>query len=245
MSLVKPDFTPPFFSEEIEPVTLQVVLLGSDGVVIASDTCRVGSNPRFRVTDSISKIVVKSSLAYTFAGDDASRAVGEAVVDATQSHELSVNLIDEIANKVLKKYKRSVRPELREAYRKTIFVQAEDHGFSIWSATYGARKLKVERHQPWQGKCSVYGGDESNPALYVYEYYYKQYPVTNVSALKKMSAHVILTARAFASTVNGLEIVVGSSNGFASVSTDEISRLRELSYAIHEANHNHFVEDRV
>ena len=61
-------------------MTLQVVLLGSDGVVIASDTC-VASRPEWMdVTDSDSKMVVKPRFVCTFTGDDCAKSIAMAVV---------------------------------------------------------------------------------------------------------------------------------------------------------------------
>lgn len=81
-------------SEECEPVTLQVVLLGSDGIIIASDTCAANFNPPYlNFTDSVSKIIVTPRLVYTFAGDSCARDIGAAVASKAGTSQLSVDIV--------------------------------------------------------------------------------------------------------------------------------------------------------
>lgn len=233
---------------ECDPVTLQVVLLGSDGIVIASDTCATNFNPRSRIstTDAVSKIVTQSRLVHTFAGDECAKQVGAAVAhEVTQSEQvLSAELIEGIANKTLKEWRESSGRDCVD-YRKIIWVQAKDARLTIWSAVcddrageFVAKPLQID----YEGKCRAFAGNECNQARYIVEHYYDKYPLRNVSSLKKMAAHLILTGGVFNGGVNGLQMTVGNSNGFEPVSVDEIHRLAELSRLIHNHNDSHFKE---
>jgi hypothetical protein len=231
-------------------MTLQVVLLGSDGVVIASDTCveRIKPGRNSRITDSDSKIVIVPGLAYTFAGDECAKEVGAAVAKtiAETSEPLPYNFIDEASNRALEEYKITVGSEFSDTYRKIIWVQAESERFAIWSAFYDCRDRTFVLLTPdvkVDGKCRVFAGDEFNLARYIVEHYYDKdkYALRNVSSLKKLVAHMILTGNIFNSAcVSGLEIVVGNSKGFTWVPREEIQALADVSRRIHEENDSYF-----
>lgn len=230
--------------EECEPVTLQVVLRGSDGVVIASDTCKANVGPRgFRSTEPVSKIrMVNSTLVYTFAGDDCARDVGAAVAEAANTAKtLSNEFIDEVSNKALAKYK----TDAREIYRKIIWVKAENAGFEVFSAFYRGGRFVADTHpEDSDGRCNVYAGDDVNLATYIVERYYKRYPLRRISSLKKLAAHMILTGETFSGSVSGLEMVASNSNGFEWVPREEIQELVSLSNRIHEENDFRFKGDQ-
>jgi hypothetical protein len=238
-------------SEECAPVTLQVVLLGSDGVVIASDTCAVNFNPRhpsFRTTDIISKIVVESQLVYTFAGDECAKKVGAAVAHQLREHSepLSAELIEKVANGTLDEWRRNSCGNDRVDYRKNIWVQNTDARFAIWFALHNERDGKFEAVScpvSYDGKGRVFAGDESNPARYIVERYYDKCPTRDISSLKRLAAHVILTGKTFSSNVSGLEMVVGNSNGFEWVPSEEIQELVNLSSRIHEESNRSFLAE--
>jgi hypothetical protein len=232
-------------------MTLQVVLFGRDGgVVIASDTCveRIKPGRNSRITDSGSKIVIVPGLAYTFAGDECAKEVGAAVAKkiAETSKPLPYDFIDEASNRALEEYKITVGSEFSETYRKIIWVQTESDRFAIWSSFYDSRDRKFVLLTPdvkFDGKCRVFAGDEFNLARYIVEHYYDKdkYSLRNVSSLKRLAAHMILTGNTFNSAcVNGLEIVVGNSEGFTWVPREEIQALAELSRRIHEENDSYF-----
>jgi hypothetical protein len=241
-----------YLSEECEPVTLQVVLLGSDGIVIASDTCATNFNPQVtnrtnaRTTEDVQKItIVDSKFVYMFAGDECAKTVGAAVARAVGENPecLSAAHIDEISKSTLDLYRENSVPRDRVDYREVIWFQVKDGGFIIWSAVCNDRDGQFVT-QPSQvvlgNKRKFLAGDKSNPALYIVEHYYDKYPLRNVSSLKRLAAHAILTGGAFSANVRGLEMVVGNSKGFERVPSDEIRELETLSGTIHEENNRHF-----
>ena len=124
-------------------MTLQVVLLGSDGIVDASDRCvesyRPDRNPIYRFTDSVSKIVVNTKLVYSFAGDNCGKEIGATVAKeaADTQKPLSSDFIDEASNRALKEYRETAREwfskHSQESHLGSNGMVLE---FSIWSARY-------------------------------------------------------------------------------------------------------------
>lgn len=221
--------------EEI-PMTLQLVIAGTDGIVVASDTCietlRVGHTLRF--TDSGSKIVNSDSrFLYTFAGDDVSKDVGKVLAAHNWEQTPPSNeSLEQLANGVL-----SEDGELFDwhQYRKVLLVEKQGPPFRVWVLRYDERQKKFQSslcEPDGEGKCSVFAGDEHNCARYYVEHFYKraEYPVKSVSNIKRLAAHVILTGSVFNPCgVNGLEMVVGTAGGFTEISKEEIKEMTAWS----------------
>ena len=221
-------------------MTLQVVLRGSDGVVIASDrSVSLQLNP-IAFTDRNSKLVVKSRFVCTFAGDDCAKYISTELVEAKKDDsvfESSANFIEAV-NGALRKYKEGQWPFFKTQPRKILWVQFGSPEFTIWAATYWAC---TESFELCDNSDSVFAGDEANPARYFVEHYYRKNPMKTVSGLKKMAAHVILTGHIFNSGgVDGLEMVIGNSGGFTQVSSEERQELEKISRKIHAANDAYF-----
>jgi hypothetical protein len=232
-------------------MTLQVVLQGSDGIVIASDTCveRVKQpQGNFRIADFYSKIVVADKLAYTFSGDDCAKEVGAAVAQAVSESPqkiLSAELIYDVSTAALKNWRKSCGND-RTDYRKIIWVQAKDDKFIILAACCNDRAGEFEVLTPDiqpDGKCRAIAGDEFNKARYIVECYYDKdaYSLRTVSSLKTLAAHVILTGSVFNSAgVGGLEMVVGKSGHFTWILQEDRQKLEDVSRKIHAANDSYF-----
>ena len=233
-------------SEELPPMTLQVVLRGRDGVVIASDTC-VSSRPEeMDVTDSNSKMVVKPRFVCTFAGDDCAQSIATEITAEVGDFgfENSTTFIEKV-NESLRKYIAGPRLFRQSEYRKLLWIQILNSSeIVIWAASYCCEvNGPVFNLIAPQIQNTIFAGNEGNPARYFVEHYYKKNSMKTVSGLTKMAAHVILTGHIFNSAgVNGLEMVVGNSNGFVPVPLEEIQDLAKLSRAIHEGNDSHFTD---
>jgi len=235
-------------SGELEPVTFQVVLLGGDGVVIASDTRAMNFDPQHfvRTTDTVSKIVVvEPHLVYIYAGDGCAKKVGAAVaLDVKRGQPLSKERIEEVSNSTREEYWKSRQMDDRVDSRKIAWVQRADRGFAIWSATGRSREMNFEvtKHEEnHDGKCRIFAGDEFNQARYIVEHYYDKYPLRNISGLKRLAAQTILTGELFNNAgVGGLEMVVGTCSGFARIPAREIQELAELSRTLQNEIDVHF-----
>lgn len=227
-------------ASEAPPVTLQVVLRGSDGVVIASDRL-VSSQPELiGFTDLSSKMVVKSRFVCTFAGDDCAKYISTRLVEKVgdSAFENSGQFIEAV-NSALDEYKGGRWSFPETGYRKILWVQSEHAAFTIWVATYWACTQNFELSD---NPDSVVAGHDANPARYFVEHYFKKNPpLKTVSGLKKMAAHVILTGHIFnPAGVDGLEMVFGDRNGFSRVRSEEIQELEKSSHEVHEKNDSYF-----
>jgi hypothetical protein len=167
-------------SEALAPMTLQVVLVGSDGIVIASDT-RATNSPQeiskaIQTTDEVQKIqIVNSGFVYLFAGDECAKKVGAAVARTVGESPncLSETLVRELSNNTLREYRR-LGPRDRVDYRKVIWIRAKDSGWEIWVAKCSDRDggFNVESAFVTSKKRAVFAGHEPNPARYIVEDYY-------------------------------------------------------------------------
>ena len=240
-------------SEALPPMTLQVVLIGNDGIVIASDT-RATNSPQeiskefkaIQTTDELQKIkLVNSRFVYLFAGDECAKMVGAAVarVVGESLDCLSETLVREISNSTLREYRR-LGPRDRVDYRKVIWVQAKEAGWGVWiakcldrDACFDVEFIFVNRR-----KLAFFAGHEPNPARYIVEDYYLEhkYPLRSVSSLKRMAAHVIVTGSKFSSNVRGLEMVFGVNNSFTQVSQDDLQTLINESDRLHAGINKYF-----
>jgi hypothetical protein len=220
-------------------MTLQVVLRGSDGVVIASDTC-VASRPKdMNVTDSNFKMVIKPRFVCTFAGDDCAQSIATEIVAKVGDlgFENSTKFIEEV-DLSLRKHEGGPGLFRQTQYRKILWIQILNGSeFAIWAASYccGVNGPVFELIAP-QVQDSIFAGDEGNPARYFVEHYYRKNPTKSVSRLKRLAAHVIRTGHIFNSAcVNGLEMVVGENGGFLQVPLDELQKIDNEISGIHPA----------
>jgi ATP-dependent protease HslVU (ClpYQ) peptidase subunit len=225
-------------------MTLQVVLRGSDGVVIASDTL-VSSQPKeMIVTDSNSKMMVKSRFVCTFAGDDCAKYIAMTMVAKAGDSGLEnpIQFITNV-NEALKDYKTKSGCFPKTQYRKILWVQALDCSeIAIWAASYWALNENFELIAPGHKLGSIFAGDEGNPARYFVEHYFKKNPVKPVSGLKKMAAHVIRTGHLFnPAGVHELEMVVGENGGFIKLRPDDLQPIDNAISGIHAAIDAYFV----
>lgn len=224
-------------SEE-PPVTLQVVLRGSDGVVVASDRLISLQADPIAFTDRNSKMVIKPRFVCTFAGDDCAKYISTKLAEkaADLVFESSGNFMDAVTA-ACDEYKGKWKFSETQP-RKILWVQFERPGFTIWAATYWACTQNFEL---CDNPNSVFAGHDTNPARYFVEHYYGKYPMKTVSGLKKMAAHVILAGHLFNSGgVDELEMAIGDSRGFTPVLPDELQELKNKSCEIHAANDAYF-----
>jgi hypothetical protein len=221
---------------EAPPMTLQVVLRASDGIVIASDRL-VSLQPAF--TDRNSKMVVKSQFVCTFAGDDCAKYICTKLAEKVgDSLFENAKVFLDTVNATLKEY--GARWHLPATVpRKLIWIQFNRPRFTIWTATYWAC---IGGFELCENPNSVFAGHDTSPARYFVEHYYQNNPMKfTVAGLKRMAAHVVLTGHIFnPSGVDGLEMVVGDSDGFRFVLPKELQELEDVSRDIHEKNDARF-----
>jgi len=197
------------------------------------------------VTDSDSKMVVKSRFVCTFAGDDCAKSIAMAIVAEAGDlgFENSAKFIEEV-KKSLGNHTNKPGLFRKTQYRKILWIQAlGGSAFSIWAASYcrGVNGPVFDLIAP-QVQNSIFAGNEGNPARYFVDHYYKKNPMKTVSGLKNMAAHVIRTGHIFNTAgVEGLEMVVGENGCFTKVQLDELQKIDNEISRIHAAIDAYFV----
>lgn len=212
-------------------MTLQVALVGTDGIVLASDklTAVSGSDvPRHSHLTSKLLFDRDQRLAIAHAGHQISETVARSVLSdpALVKERLSESRLESFASEVcnqdeLKPY--GWRGEL-------IIVSRDDLAHIIhldmraWSTGTAIPGMSV-RCRSVENK--ILAGDSLNSAVFFVENYYRREPSARLVFL---AAHVILSGGRLNSTgIEGLEIIRCTSQGFERLPDSEVTRLTERS----------------
>jgi 20S proteasome alpha/beta subunit len=218
-----------FISPEESPMTMQIGIVGSDCVVLASDL-QWFDETGTRVTYNSSKIVFDSTkgIAVGCSGSSISRIVQNRIVEdlAPNDFEFPYQPIKRIVQSVLTKV----------SYRDTqwlIVLDTKPRARLFSLQTQGSRPDLFDFIEV---SNKTYAGDAKNPAVFFSEAYYDRGPVEQ---LEMLAAHVILTApRLNNAGIGGLEILVCDKSGFRMLSPDKIQELEMRSSALHETIRN-------
>jgi 20S proteasome alpha/beta subunit len=202
-------------------MTMQIGMIASDGVIIASDrrwVDQTGVRHTFAaskvVLDSARGIAVGRSGSYLVSLAVADRIIAELVQSDSDIPRIS---IQNIANQVWNKTSR--HPS--ESIHCLVALNAKD-SHSLFSLQPGPDGLVCEN--VFDKMCT---GDLGNAALFFHEGYYTQRPI---SELKFLAAHIVLSAaRLNPIGVDGLEMVLCDANGIHSVSPGEIQEMKSRS----------------
>jgi 20S proteasome alpha/beta subunit len=230
---------PAVLSGEELPMTLQVALIGSEGVVIASD--RLGVSPptgRNTVDASslVSKIEWEKNFVCTFAGDDCVCRIAQRLANNIRKTTIfsDSSVFIKAVNDLLETHKIDWFCKSSQS-RKIIWSQTDGQNLRLWSATFDADTFVLVENENW-----IVAGHQGNPARYWIDHYYRQNEGQKKSTkgLKKLAAHMILTAKSLnTAAIEDLELVVGTAKGgFDKIKPSELDDLRKISEGIHEAN---------
>lgn len=220
-------------------MTMQVGMLGTDGIVLAGDrlnhfthsqdghfTSEDGDFTDVMTDDLIPKIITSETLAIAWSGLDLAKEVAMRIIEnpaALASPDRNVR----------------IRAIAREVY------EASDAGSSpgrkdselVIASTLDLKHLYSLTMRPGQSDLSernrVMAGHKANSAAFFLQRYYRR---TCVSNLKLLAAHIILSAiQVSRGYLEGLEIVTCTAEGIKSLPTDEIANLTASSEAIDQA----------
>jgi hypothetical protein len=212
--------------EEEFPMTMQVGMVGEDGVLIASDT-RWMNTPRLvnewsgsRHTFNSSKIIVdhERGIAISCARNmETARHVADGIVAGLKDEQDWINPIlpiEEIGRKVLLS-----AGERREVQCLIAFTAPTPRlflfQFGLVNGEWGPLCQKMDG--------SAFAGDNVNPAIFWAERYYKAEPIRT---LVPLAAHTIVSAGTLNPTaISGVEIVLCDASGIHRVSEDSLRQL--------------------
>jgi hypothetical protein len=214
----------PFWEDT--PVTLQVALVGTDGIVLASDKKTVYLDD-VTTTSMTSKILVDDSrtLALAYAGHEISQLVARRVLEKPSALESKGPLIEveKLAEAIYKEQITEDSPYFRTDSQLLIVQRKDLSRFHV---------LRMDRKK-WLAELRdtrEVTGHATNTACFFTERYYRKAPV---AALKLLVAHTIITAGKISpSGIEGLEILVCTPEKFEFLTPEEISALEKRSQDI-------------
>ena len=213
-------------NEEL-PMTYQIGVVASDGVLLASDRLYSRFGQGAASTHSADKIVVHQplGLAYCCSGDDLSVAVAQ---DICAGYPWPANVRDHLtiaAQNVAINWKHKQMPGRGGS---VLFARKTNDAVELWRVQVSTPAFaeRIDDRVPQ--------GDPSNNASFFIEHYlpirngYRKLPLEN---LKFVAAHIILMAAH--SGVSGLEILLCRPDaGFYRLNEEEIDELKQKSAAL-------------
>lgn len=213
--------------DEGEPMTFQVGIVGSDGILLASDTQYTSDGIRHSTNSP--KIHIDGGVAWCCSGATVAELFGQSYSRRFQLDCDDIGgLMSECRDNLLADYDDTLWP----GHRGTVLtVQRSGVDVQLWRieihTSQGAQLPPMRIYtQKWEG-------DESNPAVFFQRYMQGQkHPLDR---LKSVAGHAVNMASKFSSGVSGLEIVECRSTGFTRVSDREIQTLLQSSDDLDEA----------
>jgi 20S proteasome alpha/beta subunit len=200
-------------------MTLQVGMVGTDGIVIASDTKWVQQNriPRIQFNTSKFAINQESGIVVAYARNmDTSRQVAMGILQLKEEHwKNPIHAIREIGNDTL------VRSgDRNDAHCLIAFSHPAPQLFML---NFGELEGRISAFCDKMYTVAI-SGDNENSALFWADRYYEATPIKRLIPL---AAHLVLMAgKLNGAMISGLEIVVLDSDGIRRVSNESLEELR-------------------
>jgi hypothetical protein len=208
----------------VKRMTLQVCFIGSDGIVLASDTRCVQAGPGvITSTSSSPKITVDPTSRFAWCGAGGP-IIGQTCAIIGEQIKDSRFAIDPIP--ALREIGQSAKDDDRNrssgTNNRVLFASAVAK--SVWLLDMTLDHIEVH---PKYGKCTI--GAEGNAAIFFYEQYFPRDPIP-VDRLPLLAAHIVLMgAGREPQFVNGLEITLSKGRAFRRLADDELAVLRSKS----------------
>jgi len=214
-------------------MTFQVGIVGSDGVLLASDRSHLSFAPgqgSARTSYSASKIHTEGCIAYCTSGGEYSAFAAKRIIhylSTDRGVEQMRKALEDAGWEALQLCLKSLGQEVMEFRRhgSVLAVNISSSPVSLWHmdvAFVGREAIQIE-------DCK-YGGDMGNAAVFFTERYRSGKTLVPIKNLRLMAAHTILMASKLNPTaVSGLEILECRADGFERVSDNEIAKLMSMS----------------
>lgn len=206
-------------------MTMQVGMVGTDGILIASDTRWMNDPPLLnqttgsRLTFSSSKIAInrEKGIVATYARNmEVSRDVAIQVLELEEKEwEYPIRSIEAIGERALKS-----RGARKDAHCLIAFARPILRLFLFYLATTSSGE-PVAVCQEMQE--TAFAGDNVNSAIFWSDQYYRKMPIER---LVPLAAHLVLTAgKLNTATIGGLEIVLLDASGIQHLSDKSLQDL--------------------
>jgi hypothetical protein len=236
--------------EELNSMTLQVVMIGQNGTVLATDTAetkyeeRSASPGQVRTRTDVNKItsLAKWKVTYAPSGDECADEVGERLgreLDSV-SGVVSKELLERVGSEVYKEAKARLEGEgLKWDERaRTLLVVSYEGRPVVW-------RLRIESaSKAREITGQAIAGDEANVARFFIEHYYRS--DLNVEEFKRLAAYFIRMGheRNTAMVGQGVEMRVFTEGSETSVSRQELTELRQDSEKLDDLIRSRLVSKR-
>jgi len=230
--------------EEVQ-VTFQLTMVGSDGILLASDTqvTEIGTNS-YRETHSTYKIEIheQEEVTYCCSGGDLALTAAEGILSNLRARQADKVLTDAGLKELL-------RESGNEALEATPIIIGwgcqHNTGTVLLVIPIGnvltSWVLYVQHdNNPERRRCSVErvltharSGDTANSAIFFVQKYFPGHPKLPLRRLLPLAAHAVLMAgKLNPAGVSGLDIVLCTRTGFRRLEEDEINKLVDQSIAL-------------
>ena len=212
-------------------MTLITGLVGSDGIVLAADKCAINFATEEAHLDDrtgICKIghFEKHCVAFAFAGDEISEAVGEGIgreldLGKFRFDEVKGEL-ERISNEAVNDAVVAACPRPIPSRKRLMLVVLYGRNLrQLWRLDIESVK-SVARRIDGMAICGALG----NSARFFEHYYQYNLPVARLEAL---AAHIVLTGHAVNGLIDGLDLATFGKDGFHWLSDEEKEPLRANS----------------
>jgi hypothetical protein len=211
-------------------MTFQIGMVGSNGILLASDQLATysGNSSQYPDTSLTRKITVTQNgrIAHCCAGDRLSIITGAAIANGIdQLDEYSASITDHVIQAIYSSSGPVITGECKqsignsETLRGGSILVATCRPLGLWRIDVIPEKLPLVVQILNKAKI----GDSNTPAPFFTESYYRKRPVEELTFL---AAHTVLTAGAMSQSVKGLDIVICRPSGCNMLTNDSIEALK-------------------
>ena len=210
-------------------MTMQVAMVGVDGIVLASDTryahTQRSENFETRHTSLSSKMRFSEGRDIVIAcakSMETSRMIADAILDGLTDNDWTYPIlpIERIAQRVVD----SVDADRKDSQCLIVSTHPTPRLFQVETATVNGEPGRSICHDI---KDKAISGDRANAAIFWAERYYKK---ESVESLIPLAAHMIVSAgKLNPASIHGLEVVVCDSGGCRFLPDDSIASLESAA----------------
>lgn len=215
-------------------MTIQVGMVGKDGIVLASDTCMVELDSIYNTINGRKLFPLDSQkVIWGFAGDESAYRCGQQL--EADFHNNNFYLGD--IQKSLEKSgdaafrKESERPRFKPDINRrllVVFYGNQVEGIELWELKLQEKGSVANRIT---GKAVT--GDKSNTARFFCHYYSE---FLTIGSLLQLAAHIVLMAHERNTLlIEGLDILTVTKDGYRWIGAEEKEAIQRRSLLLHES----------
>lgn len=210
-------------------MTMQIAMVGTDGIVLASDTRQVNNEATVRHTSEVSKIKINQEKGVAIACSRSLELASRIADDMlNELSEIDWSLLAIRSIPIAEKILDGAKEGRRDFQCLIVTTKPALAAFHLCAGVYPQQK-----HPTCQriSSCEI-AGDTINQAVFWPERYYWRFPSLphGIQQLVPLAAQTIFSAAEFSrDSIYGLEIVICDKNGLRRLSDTSIKKLRVQS----------------